>query len=176
MPRLAKRRKSEEARRRPSRMSRAILSRIASFINNVLQHIISNTRLAQTRSNEPPFVSNKGKPEDWFSNSVSVVVNVEGWNDVVAFSVSRSRKFSCNFGARTSQSGAKRLLISRSTDLYAWCRQKRLSTAYGRPSSLHLGTNSWHLAPVIHASRADVVLVLQWILSGISSGASKCLF
>ena len=80
-------------------------------------------RVAQTKSNDTEllFVFKWSKPKNRFSNSVSAVVYVEdlcpdikGWNDEIAIG-SSSGKMSCSFGARTSQSGAKRLPNSRAS-------------------------------------------------------------
>ena len=102
-------------------MGRAILSGGACFTNNVLQNVVRNMRRTQTRSNdvEQLFVSNRGKLENWFSDSVSLVIHVadlrtefNGWNNVYTFGV-LFKKISRNFVAQTSQSGAKRRPISR---------------------------------------------------------------
>ena len=74
-PRLAKRRKGEEAKGRPSHIGRAILSQRACLTYDLSQLIIRNMRLTHTRSNGIEHLVVKF--EHMFSNTVSAIVNVE---------------------------------------------------------------------------------------------------
>ena len=78
-PRLAKRRKGEEAKGRPSHIGRAILSQWACLTYDLSQLIIRNMRLTHTRSSgsEHLVVSRWCKFEHMFSNPVSAIVDVE---------------------------------------------------------------------------------------------------
>ena len=105
-PRLAKRRKSEEAKGRPSHIGRAILSQRACLTYDLSQLIIRNMRLTHTRSSdgEHLVVSRWSKFKHMFSHSVSGIVNVEdlcsnierGHNEST-FNITFREESSCSF-------------------------------------------------------------------------------
>ena len=77
--RLARRRKGEDAKGRPSHIGRAILSQRACLTDNLSQHNIRNTGFTQITSSEIKnrVVSTWCKFEHKFSNPVSTIINAE---------------------------------------------------------------------------------------------------
>ena len=78
-PRPARRRESGEAKGRPSHIGRTVLSQLAGLRDDLLQHVVRNTRNMQVRSSESKHlsVSKWGKFKHWFSHAVPSILNDE---------------------------------------------------------------------------------------------------
>ena len=87
-PRPAKLQKGEEAMGQPSHIGHAILSGIACITDNLLQHIISNTRHTMTLNFCSCSTRASLKTVSAIENVEDLCTDINGWNDENTFGVS----------------------------------------------------------------------------------------